>query len=121
MSLWIEELPTGVRGGELKVGVGSRVDSAEAPVSPRSSAPRPLDFRRGRGMIPAKQKTSQYFKAVKWRFPGAVGESLACSSLSRADQIFLKDEVKGDETILCPKAAARWMESDIACQAYAEQ
>ena len=44
-------LLTGVRGGELKVGVGSRVDSAAAPVSPLSSAPRPLDLRRGRGMF----------------------------------------------------------------------
>ena len=61
MPIWREEQPTGVRGGELKVGVGSRVDSAEAPVSPRSSAPRPLDFRRGRGMISARQRTSQYF------------------------------------------------------------
>ena len=41
---------TGLAGGELKEGVGSRVDSAEAPVSPRSSAPRLLDFRRGRGL-----------------------------------------------------------------------
>ena len=42
---------TGVKGGELKVGVGSRVERAEAPVSPRGSAPRPLDFRRGRGIL----------------------------------------------------------------------
>lgn len=42
---------TGVKGGELKVGVGSRVEKAEAPVSPRGSAPRPLDFRRGRGIF----------------------------------------------------------------------
>ena len=42
---------TGVKGGELKVGVGSRVERAEAPVSPRGSAPRPLDFRRGRGIF----------------------------------------------------------------------
>lgn len=41
----------GVKGGELKVGVGSRVEKAEAPVSPRGSAPRPLDFRRGRGIF----------------------------------------------------------------------
>ena len=32
----------------MNVGVGSKVDNA-APVSPRSSAPRPLDFR-GRGI-----------------------------------------------------------------------
>lgn len=44
-------VPTGVKGGELKVGVGSRVERAEAPVSPRGSAPRPLDFRRGRGIF----------------------------------------------------------------------
>ena len=44
-------LHTGVKGGELKVGVGSRVERAEAPVSPRGSAPRPLDFRRGRGIL----------------------------------------------------------------------
>ena len=44
-------LHTGVKGGELKVGVGSRVERAEAPVSPRGSAPRPLDFRRGRGIF----------------------------------------------------------------------
>lgn len=31
---------TGVKGGEF----GSRVDNAAAPVSPLSSAPRPLDF-----------------------------------------------------------------------------
>ena len=42
--------PVGVRGGEVNVGVGSRVDSAEAPVSPRSSSPSPLDLRRGRGI-----------------------------------------------------------------------
>ena len=42
---------TGVKGGELKVGVGSRVERAEAPVSPGSSAPRPLDFRRWRGIF----------------------------------------------------------------------
>ena len=36
---------TGVKGGELKVGVGSRVERAGAPVSPRGSAPRPLDLR----------------------------------------------------------------------------
>ena len=49
---------TGVRGGELKVGVGSSVESAEAPVSPRSSAPRPLDFRLGRGMALGKANLS---------------------------------------------------------------
>ena len=42
---------TGVNGGELKVGVGSRVERAEAPVSPRRSAPRPPDFRLGRDMF----------------------------------------------------------------------
>lgn len=36
---------TGVKGGEF----GSSVDSAAAPVSPLSSAPRPLDFL-GRGI-----------------------------------------------------------------------
>ena len=41
---------TGVKGGELKVGVGSRVERAGAPVSPRGSAPRPLDLRRWRDM-----------------------------------------------------------------------
>lgn len=34
----------------MKVGVGSRVESAEAPVSPRSSPPKLPDFRRGRGI-----------------------------------------------------------------------
>ncbi len=48
---------TGVKGGELKVGVGSRVERAEAPVSPRGSAPRPLDFRRGRGILLWGRKT----------------------------------------------------------------
>ena len=38
--------PVGVRGGELKVGVGSRVESAVTPVSPRNSSPRLLDLRR---------------------------------------------------------------------------
>ena len=32
------------------MGVGSRVERAGAPVSPRGSAPRPLDLRRGRDM-----------------------------------------------------------------------
>lgn len=41
--------PTGDSGGEVKVGVGSSVDSADAPVSPRSSPPRLLEFR-GRGI-----------------------------------------------------------------------
>lgn len=35
----------------MKVGVGSRVESAEAPVSPRSSPPRLADFRRERGIV----------------------------------------------------------------------
>ena len=43
-------LCTGVKGGEANVGVGSSVDKADAPVSPLSSPPRPLDFRRGRGL-----------------------------------------------------------------------
>ncbi len=47
---------TGVKGGELKVGVGSRVESAEAPVSPGRSAPRPLDFRRGRDMFSGRDE-----------------------------------------------------------------
>lgn len=42
--------PTGDRDGDVKVGVGSKVDTA-APVSPRSSSTRSLDFRRGRGML----------------------------------------------------------------------
>ena len=42
---------TGVKGGVLKVGVGSSVERAEAPVSPRGSAPRPLDLRLGRGIF----------------------------------------------------------------------
>ena len=33
------------------MGVGSRVERAGAPVSPRGSAPRPLDLRRGRDMF----------------------------------------------------------------------
>jgi len=37
---------TGVKGGVAKDGVGSRVDSADAPVSPLRSAPSPLDLRR---------------------------------------------------------------------------
>ena len=41
-------LRTGDRGGEANVGVGSRVDNADAPVSPRSSPPKLLDFLRGR-------------------------------------------------------------------------
>ena len=35
----------------MNVGVGSRVERAGPPVSPRGSAPRPLDFRRGRDMV----------------------------------------------------------------------
>lgn len=35
----------------MKVGVGSRVESAEAPVSPRSSPPKLPDFRLGRGIL----------------------------------------------------------------------
>lgn len=35
----------------MKDGVGSRVERAEAPVSPRGSAPRPLDLRLGRGIV----------------------------------------------------------------------
>lgn len=41
------EEATGVRGGDTEVGEGSRVESAAAVLSPRSSAPRLLDFRRG--------------------------------------------------------------------------
>lgn len=33
------------------MGVGSRVERAGAPVSPRGSAPRPLDLRRGRDIV----------------------------------------------------------------------
>ena len=40
---------TGLSGGEVKVGVGSMVDNADAPVSPLSSPPRLLDFRLGLG------------------------------------------------------------------------
>lgn len=43
--------PVGVKGGDVKVGVGSRVESAEAPVSPRNSPPRLPDFRLGRGIV----------------------------------------------------------------------
>ena len=42
---------TGVGGGEENFGIGSKVDTAGAPVSPRMSAPSPLDFRRGRAML----------------------------------------------------------------------
>lgn len=42
---------TGVGGGEGNFGIGSKVDTAGAPVSPRMSAPSPLDFRRGRAML----------------------------------------------------------------------
>lgn len=46
------EYLTGDRAGESgKVGVGSSVDNAAAPVSPLNSAPRLLDFRRGRGIV----------------------------------------------------------------------
>lgn len=38
-------------GGDWKVGVGSSVDNAEAPVSPLKSAPKLPDFRRGRGIL----------------------------------------------------------------------
>ena len=41
----------GDKGGEVNRGVGSRVESADAPVSPLSSAPRLLDIRRGRGIV----------------------------------------------------------------------
>lgn len=42
---------TGDDEGEVEFEVGSRVDNAEAPVSPRNSAPRLLDFRRERGIF----------------------------------------------------------------------
>lgn len=43
---------TGERGGvEEAVGVGSRVERADAPVSPLNSPPRLLDFRRNRVLI----------------------------------------------------------------------
>ncbi len=45
------EKATGVRGGDTEIGEGSRVERAAAVLSPRSSAPRLLDFRRGRGMF----------------------------------------------------------------------
>lgn len=41
---------TGDREGDLDEGAGSNVDKAAAPVSPRSSAPRLLEFCRGRGI-----------------------------------------------------------------------
>lgn len=41
----------------MKVGVGSRVESAEAPVSPRSSPTKLPDFRLGRGILTAKNVT----------------------------------------------------------------
>ena len=47
----LREVHTGVRGGDAKVGVGSRVERAAAELSPLSSAPRLLDFRRGRGIV----------------------------------------------------------------------
>ena len=47
---------TGVNGGVLKVGVGSSVERAEAPVSPRGSAPRPLDLRLGRGIFSGRRQ-----------------------------------------------------------------
>lgn len=40
---------TGVRGGDMIGGSVLRVETAGAPVSPRMSAPRPLDRRRARG------------------------------------------------------------------------
>lgn len=44
-----EENLTGESGGvEEAVGVGSRVERADAPVSPLNSPPRLLDFRRNR-------------------------------------------------------------------------
>ena len=55
---------TGVKGGELKVGVGSRVERAGAPVSPRGSAPRPLDLRRGRDMGFLFSLSSGWMKSV---------------------------------------------------------
>lgn len=44
--------PTGDSGGEENLGMGSNVETAGAPVSPRISAPSPMDFRRGRGIAP---------------------------------------------------------------------
>lgn len=50
--------PVGVKGGELKAGMGSRVESAEAPVSPRSSSPRLLDLRRVLDRVIVKNQSS---------------------------------------------------------------
>ena len=43
--------PVGVKGGEVNCGVGSRVERAEAPVSPRSSSPTLVDPRRIKGIF----------------------------------------------------------------------
>ena len=50
-SHWLTGDRAGDIGGETKVGVGSSVDNAAALVSPLSSPPRLLDFRRARGML----------------------------------------------------------------------
>lgn len=46
-----EAPPTGVSCGEVIVGRGSNVDTAGALVSPLISAPNPLDFLLGRGVL----------------------------------------------------------------------
>ena len=51
-------LLAGDKGGEVNVGVGSRVDNADAPVSPRNSAPRLPDFRRGRDICYQRVRAS---------------------------------------------------------------
>jgi hypothetical protein len=59
---------TGVSGGEGKVGVGSSVDNAEAPVSPRNSTPMLLDFRSWRGMcvsFPTRHRISMINVGIK--------------------------------------------------------
>ncbi len=42
---------TGDNGGDVIVGICSNVDTAGAPVSPLISAPSPLDFLLGRGIL----------------------------------------------------------------------
>ena len=96
----LERIRTGVKGGELKVGVGSRVDSAEAPVSPRGSAPKLLGIRRGRGMF------VWGIPCIKAYCPGplqTVEASRSCLWLSRAMISRMEDFPMGDEPILSPK------------------
>lgn len=62
---------TGERGGETIVGIGSRVETAGPPVSPRGSPVRPDDFRRGRAMMCAWEMKLMQLQAEMWAF--AVG------------------------------------------------